>query len=106
MRQVLIDKFVVPQNAFEEFTQRMDYNRCLIRNLPGFTQDMAYQQTGENGNAIVLTIAIWESQEAIDQAKATIQAEYDRIGYRPAAMFARLHITLERGIYQEIVRES
>ena len=106
MRQILIDKFVVPDNAVEEFIQRMNYNRSFIRQLPGFIQDMAYEQMDESGNTIVVTIAVWENLEAINKAKEAVQAEYNRIGFRPAEMFARLNIAFERGTYVEMVRES
>ncbi len=106
MRQVFIDKFVVPKNAVEEFIQRMNYNRGFIRNLPGFLQDAAYERTDENGNTVVVTIAVWESEDAIKKAKEAVQTEYDRIGFHPAEMFARLNIALERGIYTEMVQGS
>ncbi len=103
MKQILIDKFVVPQTALGEFMQRMNTSRSFLRSLPGLIEDMAYQQTGEDGNVHVVTLAIWESEEAIRRAKAAVQAEYDRTGFRPAELFARLNIALERGTYQEMV---
>jgi heme-degrading monooxygenase HmoA len=99
MRRVFIDKFVVPQNGFDEFIRRMNYNRSFIRNLPGFVHDAAYRRNDENGNAVVMTIAIWESEDAILKARAAVQTEYARIGFRPEEMMARLNITLDRGTY-------
>lgn len=101
MRQVFIDKFVVPKNAIEEFIQRMNYSRNFIRNLPGFTEDAAYERTDENGNVIVITITVWESEYALNKAKDAVQSEYTRIGFHPTEMFARLNITIERGTYRE-----
>ena len=102
MKQVFIDKFVVPKNAVKEFVQRMNYNREFIRNLPGFIQDQAYQQTNENGDKIVVTLAVWESEDAFKKARETVQAEYNRIGFQMPEMLARLNITLDRGAYQEM----
>ncbi len=106
MRQVLIDKFVVPKNAVEEFIQRMNYNRGFIRNLVGFVQDAAYERTDENGNTVVVTMAIWQSEDAIKKAKEAVQAEYARIGFHQAEMLSRLNIALERGTYTEMVQRS
>jgi len=103
MRQILIDKFIVPENAVEEFTQRMNYNRNFIKNISGFVQDAAYKRTDDKGNTVVVTIAIWESEEVIKKAKEAVQTEYAKIGFRPDEMLKRLNITLERGTYTEIV---
>ncbi len=102
MKQILIDRFIVPPEAMGEFVQRMNTSRSFLRSLPGFIEEMAYEQTGEDGNVHVVTLAIWESEEAIQKARAAVQAEYSRTGFRPAEMFARLNITLERGTYQEM----
>lgn len=102
MNQIFIDRFVVPKNSFEEFVQRMNYNRNFIKNIPGFIKDTAYERTDENGNIIVITIAVWASEELLNKAKETVQSEYKRIGFNPAEMLARLNITMERGTYTEI----
>ena len=104
MRQVLIDKFVIPKNAIEEFIQRMTYNRGFIKNLPGFVQDAAYERTDENGDKIVVTVAVWQDEDAIKRAKEAVQAEYTRIGFGLAEMLARLNITVERATYNEVVQ--
>ena len=101
MRQILIDKFFIPKNAFEEFLQRTAYNRDFIRHLHGFVEDAAYQRTDENGNLIFITVAVWESQDVLEKAREVVQAEYKRIGFNPAELFSRLNITLDRGTYQE-----
>jgi heme-degrading monooxygenase HmoA len=103
MKQAFIDKFFVPKVAVEEFLQRTNYNRSFIRNLPGFIKDSAYERTDQDGNLIVITVVIWESQEAINKAKETVQTEYKRIGFDPAEMFSRLNITIERGTYKDMM---
>jgi hypothetical protein len=100
MKQIFIDKFIIPQSGKHEFTERMNYNRDFIKNLPGFLGDAAYERAGENGNIICVTIANWESEEALNQAKIAVQAEYQRINFNPAELLTRLNITMERDIYQ------
>jgi len=104
MKQIFIDRFSVPQKAFEEFSQRMSYNRSFIKKLPGFIEDTGYERHDEDGNRIVITIAVWESEEAVKKAKEAVQMEYKKIGFNLAEMFARLNITMDRGIYKEINR--
>jgi steroid delta-isomerase-like uncharacterized protein len=98
--RVLIDRFIVPPQARDEFIQRMEYNRSLIRNLSGFVKDTVYSHEDESGNLHCVTVAIWENEAVLNQAKAAVQAEYRRIYFDPAEMFQRLSIRMERGIYQ------
>jgi len=100
MQQIFIDKFIIPQNAKQEFTERMNFNRDFIKNLPGFLGDTAYEREDENGNTICITVANWENEEALNQAKTAVQAEYQRIGFNPAELLSRLNITMERDTYQ------
>lgn len=97
-----IDKFLIPPSAKKEFMARMAMNRDFIRNLPGFIEDAAYAYYDEQGNAIVITIALWENDDAVQRAKEVVQAEYKRIGFNPGEMMQRLHITMDRGLYKEI----
>jgi steroid delta-isomerase-like uncharacterized protein len=97
-----IDKFVVPEKAKQEFLERLKINRNFIKNLPGFVEDAAYESTDEQGNLIFITIAVWESEDAVRKAKETVQAEYKREGFNLAAMLERLEITMDRGTYKNV----
>ena len=35
MQQIFIDKFIIPASSFEEFSERMNYNRQFIKKYPG-----------------------------------------------------------------------
>ena len=97
--QIFIDKFFVPQNAIEEFTQRMQINRDFIKKLPGFIEDEAFVRTDEDGNLICITVAKWQNAEALESAKAAVQKEYQRTNFNPSEMMQRLNVTMERGSY-------
>jgi predicted ester cyclase len=97
-----VDKFFVPKNSIEEFTQRMNYNRNFIKNLDGYIRDEVYEQKDEEGNISIITIAAWENKVYLDKAKEAIQAEYKRIGFDPAGFYQRLDIKFEyRGLYSK-----
>lgn len=98
-----IDKFVVPEKGVTEFLDRVTVNRKFIKNLQGFIRDNAYERTDENRNLVFITIAIWESEQSVKNAKEAVQAEYRRQGFNPEEMFQRLGITMDRGIYNESV---
>jgi predicted ester cyclase/heme-degrading monooxygenase HmoA len=98
-----IDKFLVPEKAKEEFMERVNINRNFIKTLPGFIEDAAYERTDEHGHLIFVTVAVWENEEALKKAKEAVQAEYEKQSFDPAAMFERLHISMDRGTYQEAI---
>jgi predicted ester cyclase/heme-degrading monooxygenase HmoA len=96
-----IDKFLVPAKAKQEFLERVKINRNFIKNLPGFIKDAAYERTDENGNLVFITIAVWESEDAVKKAKEAVQAEYQKQGFNMPEMLERLNITMDRGVYRE-----
>jgi len=99
MEQIFIDKFFVPGNAKAEFEERMNINRHFIKNLPGFIRDDVYERTDENGDFFYVTVAVWVNEEAIQNAKKAVQAEYQKKGFDMTAMLKRLNIVIDRGLY-------
>ncbi len=97
-----IDKFVGPASAKLEFMNRVDINRQFIKKLNGFVEDAAYEGSDENGNFTLVTIAVWQNEEVLKKAKEAVQAEYKREGFNPAELMERLHITMDRGVYQQV----
>ena len=97
-----IDKFFVPAAAIAAFRERVQVNRNFIKKLPGFIEDAAYEYTDHDGNLICITVALWQSQEALNKAKEAVQAEYKKDGFDPAEMFKKLNITADRGIYTQL----
>lgn len=49
----------------------MAINRDLIKNLPGFIEDAAYEYTDADGNLICVTIALWNTEQALNKGKGT-----------------------------------
>jgi predicted ester cyclase len=97
-----IDKFLVPAAAKKEFYERMSINRNFIKKLPGFMEDVACEYTDNDGNLVCITVALWESREALNKAKEAVQAEYKKQGFDAAEMFKRLNIIADRGVYTEV----
>jgi predicted ester cyclase len=97
-----IDKFFVPATAIKEFKERVRINRDLIKKLPGFIEDAAYEYADKDGNLIFITVALWQNSEALNKAKEVVQAEYKKDGFDMPAMIKRLGITVDRGIYTQI----
>lgn len=94
-----IDRFLVPAAGKKEFLERTRINRNFIKQLPGFIEDAAYEYTDGEGNLVCVTVAQWESREALDKARAAVQAAYRKEGFDAPAMLKRLHIKADRGVY-------
>ena len=97
-----IDKFFVPAAAITAFRERVQINRNFIKKLPGLIEDAVYEYTDSDGNLNCVTVALWQNQDAVNKAKEAVQAEYKKEGFDAPAMFKRLGITLDRGIYTQI----
>jgi len=102
MEQVLIDRITVPANANDAFTQRMDINRGILKQIPGFVRDEVFETQGENGDLVYLTVAVWKDAHALKKAKERVEAEYARTGFDPVAFCQERHIKMQRGIYQPV----
>lgn len=102
MEQIFIDHFIVPRSAKNEFLERMTVNRIFIKDLPGFIRDEAYECSKENGSLQYITIAVWENEQAIRQAKTLVQAKYQLEGFDLQAMLDRLEIRMEREVYRRL----
>ena len=98
----LIDKFLVPPAGKAEFYERMHINRSLLKTLPGFIKDEAYEYTDNDGNLICVTVAHWANKEVMAKAREAVQAAYKKEGFDLAAMLKRLNITIDRGIYTTV----
>jgi heme-degrading monooxygenase HmoA len=99
----LIDKFFVPKGSIQEFVQRLNYNINYIKTLPGFLNDNVYEQTFENGDLIIITVAHWENIDFIENAKKSVFTEFKRINFNPGEFYQRLNIKMERGIFKKTV---
>ncbi len=95
-----VDKFFVPKSSIDEFTKQMKYNRAYIANLSGYIRGEAFQKVDDEGNLTIMTIAIWENQDKLNEAKQAVQIEFKRIGFNSVEFYQRLKIKMEREQYQ------
>jgi len=102
MEQIFIDRFIIPQSAKAEFTERMQINRHFISKLPGFVRDDVYERMGEDGSLLCITIAVWANEAMLKNARELVQAEYQREGFNLPALLERLGIRMERGQYSRL----
>ena len=97
-----VDKFVVPHGARDEFLQRVRATHEILRKQPGFIQDQLLEQVAGPGRYNIVTIAQWQSQAAIDAAKAVVMEAHKAKGFNAQETMQRLGIEGDIGNYQPI----
>jgi len=99
MQIVLIDGFVVPEESREEFLSRIQFSADYIRTLPGFVEGHVHQRTAGDSRFDIVTTAVWASDEAIQNAKKSVAAFYQKAGFSPTDIMKRLGVRIERAEY-------
>jgi heme-degrading monooxygenase HmoA len=95
-----IDSFVVPAAARPELEAAMRRSLALLESLPGFQGHLVLEKAGGPTSINLMTIAAWESPEALEAAAASMRAHYRQIGFDPAASLARWGVGAELGSFR------
>lgn len=99
MEIVLIDTFTVPEAAKDEFREAAVKAQNFIKTLPGYVEGFIYEQTGGESSLNFLTTAVWKDEEAFENAKKVVLAEYQKRGYDPQVTRKKLGIAQTRSTY-------
>lgn len=100
MEIVLIDRCNVPDESKEVFLARARQVQGFIKTLPGFVEGFFYEQRDATGSQHqVLTIAVWETEEAFENAKRVAGANDQQQGINRQEAIKQLGIELTRDIY-------
>jgi heme-degrading monooxygenase HmoA len=97
-----VDKFVVPEAARQEFLDRVRSTHRILKSQPGFVRDVVLEQSSGPGKFNYVTLVEWESQSAIEAAKAAIIAAHARSGFNPQEMLVRLGIEADIAYYRRV----
>ena len=98
--QFRIDAFSVPAASRADFEAAMRRNLAFIENLPGFRGHTVFEKTAGPTTFDIVTIAVWESAEAIAAAGAKVRAYYQSIGFDMPAMIAAWGVKASLGYYR------
>ena len=100
--QLRIDAFSVPAAARAEFEAAMRRNLAFIETLQGFQGHAVFEKTSGPSTFDLVTIAVWESPEAVASASEKVRAYYEQIGFDMQAMIARWGATASLGFYRAL----
>lgn len=97
-----VDRFNVPEGARQEFLQRVGATHKLLASQRGFVRDVLLEQSAGAGAFNLVTMAEWESREAMELAKEAVAGLHRQLGFDPRALIARLGIHAELGVYRSL----
>ncbi len=92
-----VDSFFVPDEVRAEFDAQMRKNLAFIEKLPGFRGHVVLDKTGGPTAFNVVTIAVWESSDALEKAALQVRAHYQKVGFDMPATIARWGVRAELG---------
>ena len=98
-QQFRIDSFAVPAASRSEFEAAMHQNAAFLEMLPGFKGHMVFEKLSGPTTFDIVTIAVWDSPEAMASAGEKVRAHYQSIGFNMQAMIARWGVTASLGNY-------
>jgi heme-degrading monooxygenase HmoA len=97
-----VDKFVVPNGAREEFLDKARRTHALLKKQPGFLQDFVLEQSSGPGEFNFVTIVEWASPEAVENARAAVQALHREMNFNAQELFARAGIKADLANYTRL----
>ncbi|WP_126974325.1 antibiotic biosynthesis monooxygenase family protein [Gynurincola endophyticus] len=98
----VIDKISIPQKAIAAYSEKSLFIRNTLRQQTGFVKYEIFQQTGDGGDLLVITVATWANRQRMDDAKIVIREAMQKAGINMPAFLEQHGITMERGIYQVV----
>ena len=98
--QFRIDAFSVPAASRAEFETAMHENAALLATLPGFRGHTVFEKTSGPTTFNIVTIAAWDSAEAMKAAGDKVREHYQKIGFDMQATIARWGVAASIGGYR------
>jgi heme-degrading monooxygenase HmoA len=100
MQRVLIDKFIVPEESKASFLEAARRSQSFVKTLPGFVEGFLYEKRDGESLFNFVTTAVWESEEALVNAKKDVAEEFKKRGFDPEATRKKLKIEMHRSVYE------
>jgi hypothetical protein len=97
-----IDRFHVPEHAYVEFLSRVRSIHEYLRTLPGFLEDRLLTQQTADASRHLLTLVVWEDEQALRSARQQVEALYTREQFDPKELMSRLGVVPEIGLYRPV----
>ncbi|MEZ4240329.1 MAG: antibiotic biosynthesis monooxygenase family protein [Myxococcota bacterium] len=93
-----LDRYDLPAARRGDFLDAMADTLGLLRVLPGFLGHTVLEHPLPGDRVLLVTVAAWASQDAIDAAQARAREAFAAQGVDPAARLARWGGTVTRDV--------
>ena len=100
MEKVLIDTFIVTEQSKAAFLERARKVQRFIRTLPGFVEGFLYEKKDGESRHNFVTTAVWESEEAFENAIRAVAIEFQKQGFNREEATKTLKIESVRSTYE------
>jgi heme-degrading monooxygenase HmoA len=100
MEKVLNDTFIVPEESKAAFLERARKVQRFIRTLPGFVEGFLYEKKDGESHHNFVTTAVWESEEAFENAIRAVAIEFQKQGFNREEATKTLKIESVRSTYE------
>lgn len=94
-----VDKFVVPNEARDEFLSEVRRTHDLLEEQPGFIRDLVLEHSRGPGRFNFVTMVEWRSEQAIHDARNVVNDMHEREGFDSEELFERRGIEADIAAY-------
>lgn len=101
-----VDKFVVPEEALEEFWTNVRRTHAVLRDQPGFLNDVLLEKKSGSGRFNVVTIVQWSSTDDLAAARTAVEQAHRAANFRPDKFFDSAGIEADLANYVEESRDT
>jgi hypothetical protein len=98
MEAVLVDKFIVPEQAKAKFLEEVHRSAAVLRTLPELVEGYVYERTDGESRHNIMTSAVWKDEEAFQKARKNAAEAFKKIGFNPAEIMKNLKVEIERAV--------
>ena len=96
---VLIDSFMVPEESKPAFLENTRKVQSFLKTLPGFVEGFVYEKLNGESSYNIMTTAVLENAEALENARKAIAAENQKSGFNPKDTITKLKVEGTRAVY-------
>ncbi|ACY99043.1 MULTISPECIES: antibiotic biosynthesis monooxygenase family protein [Thermomonospora] len=97
-----VDKFIVPDQAREEFWRNVRRTHAVLREQPGFLEEVLLERHSGPGRFNAVTIVKWASADDLAAARTAVEQAHRQIGFQPAEFFRTAGIEADLMNYVEV----